>query len=64
MESNKVLDEMDFYNEYAQAKYDFYNQLKYDWLHAEDTLSTLSDTTETNKIADHTCHLSVESTHN
>ena len=34
-----------------------------------ETLETLDEnieklTTETNKIADHTCHLSVESTHN
>ena len=64
MESNKVLDEMDFYNEYAQAKYDFYTQLKYDQLHAEDNLSTLSDTMETNKTLDYVYHFDDESKHN
>ena len=63
MESNKVLDEIDFYNEYAQAKYDFYNQLKYDQLNAEDNLSTLSDTMETNKSLDYVYHLDGETKH-
>ena len=64
MESNNISNEMDFYNEYAQTKYDFYNQLKYDWLHAEDNLSTLSDTMETNKTLDYVYHLDGESKHN